>query len=98
MKKLTLTLLAAAALFSTTSALADDDRAYYEKNRASFISHDAAAKAAVAAVGGGRVKEVDFENKGSRAVFEVEILGNSGEWDVIVDAKTGKILSRTQDD
>ncbi|MDO5058710.1 MAG: PepSY domain-containing protein [Neisseria sp.] len=98
MKKTVSALLAASALFAAAPAFADSDMRYYEQHRSELISHEQAAKAALAAVGGGQVKDVDFEYEHGMAVFEVEIRKNHADWDVRIDAKTGKVLSQRLDD
>lgn len=42
----------------------------------------------------GRVEEAELENRGGRVVWEVEIeLGNGEDREVIIDARTGEVLS-----
>ena len=89
---MTATLMAVAA-----PAMADDDDHHYRQNSSQYITHEQASKAAVSAVGSGYAKEVDFEYKPHRgsAYFDVEVQTNTGpEYKVIVDAKTGKVLSK----
>ncbi|MDO4777067.1 MAG: PepSY domain-containing protein [Cardiobacteriaceae bacterium] len=96
LKKNLLALMAAATI--ATPALADDDYRYYEQNRSQYISHDQAAEAALKAVGkNGRVMEVEFDHDWHGDHFDVEVLAEGREYDVIVDAKTGKVLSSRLD-
>lgn len=94
------TILTAALLAISVPALADDEH-MYQQNRDQYISHEKARDIAIEAVGGGTVEygNVDFEyNQKRGAYFEVEVLGKDGkEYDVKVDAKTGKILHKQQD-
>ncbi|WP_029146592.1 PepSY domain-containing protein [Methylophilus sp. 5] len=85
-------------------ALADDDeddvQKMSEKAKAfGLISHeDARAKALVAKPG--VVKEVELERRKFRAGwdYEVEIVDSNGaEWEVYIDAKTGKVNSINRD-
>lgn len=96
LKKSLLTLMAAATI--ATPALADDDYRHYEQNRGQYISHDQAAEAALKAVGkNGRVMEVEFDHDWNGDHFDVEVLAEGREYDVIVEAKTGKVLSSRLD-
>lgn len=98
MFKKTLIGLALAAGISAP-AFADDDYRYYENNRGQFISHDKAAELAVAAVGGGRAVDVEFDHDWNGDHFEVEVIGTDGrEHDVTLDAKSGKVLHKKIDD
>ena len=83
-----------------TPALADGDALYYEQNRQNYISHKQAAKAAQAHVGGGQVKDVEFDrSRMGPDHFDVEVVTTNGvEYDVKVDAKTGQILRSKIDD
>lgn len=47
----------------------------------------------------GRVMETELENEDGKAVWEVEIVdANQQEWEISIDAQTGVILSKEQDD
>lgn len=90
--------LALAAGFSAP-AFAGDDYRYYEKNRSQFISHERAAEIAQEAVGGGRAIDVEFDRDFSGDHFEVEVIAADGrDYDVVIDAKSGKVLSKRIDD
>lgn len=93
-----------AILLATTAlsapAFADDDERYYHQNRQQLISYEKASEAAVQRVGGGYVKDVEFEYKrrSQQSYFDVEIVDKNGnEFDVRVDAKTGKVLYSKRD-
>ena len=100
MNKLMKSTLVLAMMAVATPALADNDDYIYAQNRGQYISYEAAAQNAVAHVGGGFAKDVDFEYKSynNRAFFEVEVINKNGqEYDVIIDAKTGNVLSAKRD-
>ncbi|UOP04336.2 PepSY domain-containing protein [Conchiformibius kuhniae] len=88
-------LFAAFAFGAAAPSFAGDDERYYEQNRAQFITYEKAAQTAVAHVGGGVATDVDFEHSVRKGTyFEVEVRGKDGrEYDVKIDAKTGKVLS-----
>jgi len=85
-------------------ALADDDdndvQKMSEKAKAfGLISHEEAQAKALAAKPG-VVKEVELERRKFRAGwdYEVEIVDSNGaEWEVYIDAKTGKVNSINRD-
>lgn len=91
-----------AAVFSGLSApaLADGDHLHYEQNRAKYITHEKAAKIAVAHVGGGEAVEVEFDRSRYKPDhFDVEVRAKDfRKYDVEVDAKTGKVISSKLDD
>ena len=102
-KKTFAILFAAASVGVASPALADDwyddDEIHYEQNRQNFISHEQAANAAKAKIGAGaHVTDVEFEKKFNGAFFDVEVVNAKGqEFDVRVDAKTGKIIYAKRD-
>ena len=49
-------------------------------------------------VGGGEVLDIDFERNDGRLVFDVEVINDWREYDVKIDATTGRILSFERDD
>lgn len=55
------------------------------------VSAEAAAKIAVAKVGGGRVDEIEQELEHGRWEWKVEVIKSGVEYDVRVDAQTGAI-------
>ena len=57
-----------------------------------YISPDTAAQKAKNAVGGGKIEEVEFKQERGIAVFEVEIEKKDRDFEVTIDAKTGKVL------
>ena len=101
MKKLVLIPL----LLVSGLAIADCDEGeckYYPSPNAAptqtFITKAQAAQIAAEAVGGGFVKDIDFERGFSGTYYEIEVLDNKGrEFEVNVDAKTGKVLSKRRD-
>lgn len=102
-KKTFAILFAAASVSFASPALADDwhddDEIHYEQNRQNYISHEQAAQAAQAKIGAGaHVTDVEFEKKYNGAFFDVEVVNAKGqEFDVRVDAKTGKIIYAKRD-
>lgn len=91
-------------LMISQPVLADDDeddvQKMEEKAKAfSLISHEEAKTKALAAKPG-VVKEVELERRKFSAGwdYEVEIVDSNGsEWEVYIDAKTGKINSVSRD-
>ena len=61
-----------------------------------FISPDQARRAALARVGG-RVKDVDFDYDDGYPHYDVEIVKNGREYDVKVDARSGRVRSVRRD-
>ena len=101
--KITKTLFAALSAGSllalSAPAFADNDQWHYEKNRSQYISFDKAAEIAAQAVKKGRVKDVEFDKDWKGDHFDVEVFDENGqEYEVIIDAKTGKVLSNRRDD
>mgnify|MGYP000895835683 CR=1 FL=1 len=101
--KITKTLFAALSAGSllalSAPAFADNDQWHYEKNRSQYISFDKAAEIAAQAVKNGRVKDVEFDKDWKGDHFDVEVFDENGqEYEVIIDAKTGKVLSNRRDD
>lgn len=97
-------LLSALALSSialiATPALADDDNDTYQaQKQGNIISPEQAAQAAKARITGATVTDVDFEYSSFRgAHYDVEVVDSKGrEYTVIVDAKTGKVVSSYRD-
>ena len=98
-------LLLISLVLSSGFAFADCDEGecqYYPPKNSpqnqSFITKAQAAKIAAEAVGGGFVKDIDFERGFTGTYYEIEVLDNKGrEYEVNVDAKTGKVLSKRRD-
>ncbi|MBA4602232.1 PepSY domain-containing protein [Thermoactinomyces mirandus] len=44
----------------------------------------------------GTVKEIELDDKGTRHVYEIELLGSNGEYEIKMDAGTGEILKVEQ--
>lgn len=64
---------------------------------AAKIGFDKAAEAARAAVSG-TVTEVELDNKHGSVVYEVEVVTDTGDVEVIVDAGNGNVLAQHRDD
>ncbi|MFA9486241.1 PepSY domain-containing protein [Moraxella haemolytica] len=100
MKRIISTLaLSVFAMSFTATASADEDRRIYQQNKAQYISHAKAGEIAKAHVKGTAVKQVEFDHdRMYGAHFDVEIITAQGEYDVKVDAKSGKVISSKFDD
>lgn len=87
-------------LLAATPALAGEDQRYYEANRSQFISYEQAARIAVGHIGDGTAVEVDFDHEEHQgSYFEVDVRAADGrEYDVKIDARTGKVWSSKLDD
>lgn len=110
-KYLTAAALALSALLLAAPAAADNDwddgyrHSHYKakksgkksRQRQGFISPDQAGRAALARVGG-RVKDVDFDYDDGYPHYDVEIIKNGREYDVKVDARSGRVRSVRRDD
>jgi hypothetical protein len=69
------------------------------KNSGGYISRAKAVSIAKARVGGGKVDNVDFERSSHHgAYYEIDIENRKGEYEVRVNAKTGKVISVHRDD
>lgn len=101
--------LALSALLLAAPAAADNDwdDGYHHSHKAKksgkksrqrqgFISPDQARRAALARVGG-RVKDVDFDYDDGYPHYDVEIVKNGREYDVKVDARSGRVRSVRRD-
>lgn len=88
-------LLASAFMIAAAPAMADSDDYYLQQNPGKYITHDAAANAALKKFPGAFIKEVDFDMSRHRgAHYDVELITKGGqEYNVVVDAKNGRILS-----
>ncbi|WFF38813.1 PepSY domain-containing protein [Moraxella nasibovis] len=100
MKKLLTALTLAATAITAAPAMADDDARIYERNKAQYITHDKAGEIAKSHVNGSVVKKVEFDHsRRLGAHFDVDVITAQGvEYDVSVDAKTGKVLKSKIDD
>ena len=95
------TAAAIVAIGGTTAALAADHDDDTPSARATppAVSLDTAEHTARAAVPGTRVTEAEIEHEHGRTVWEVELTAEAGkQYDITLDATTGKILSQTRDD
>ena len=105
-KHLLLSAAATALLGISSPALAhhdghdDDDHphAMHEhKAQAGLISQAQARKAALARIGG-RITDIDLDRDDGRPHYDVEIVKNGLEYKVVVDARTGRVISSRRDD
>ena len=104
-KHLLLSAAATALLGISSPALAhhdghDDDHphAMHEhKAQAGLISQAQARKAALARIGG-RVTDIDLDRDDGSPHYDVEIVKNGQEYKVVVDARTGRVISSRRDD
>ncbi|WP_307754595.1 PepSY domain-containing protein, partial [Neisseria gonorrhoeae] len=62
-----------------------------------IISRAQAEKAAWARVGG-KITDIDLEHDDGRPHYDVEIVKNGQEYKVVVDARTGRVISSRRDD
>lgn len=88
-------LLTAALVVTASPAMADKDDYYLQQNPGKYITHEAAANAALKKFPGAFVKDVDFDmSRYGGAHYDIELVTKGGqEYDVIVDAKNGRVLS-----
>lgn len=100
MKRILTTLaLSATAMTFAMSASADDDQRIYKQNKAQYISLAKAGEIAKAHVKGSAVKQVKFDHDSTYgAHFDVDVATAQGDYDVSVDAKSGKVLKSELDD
>lgn len=87
----------ATTIITPMSAFADDDYAKQQTQQVAKVSYDKAQAIAISAVGGGVVTDIDFELKLGRAYYEVEVVHNNTEYDLKIDANTGKVISKKID-
>ncbi|KZE39038.1 hypothetical protein AV656_09085 [Bhargavaea cecembensis] len=87
-----------AAFAEDTGKLAPVDTAEAKVKQAAsgWISADEAKSIAIEAAGGGEVREMELDRDDQE--YEFEILGESGEVEVKIDANSGKVLKTEQDD
>ena len=62
------------------------------------ISQAQAVKIAKKRVDGGRVTDIDLDRDDGRPHYDVEIVKNGQEYKVVVDARTGRVISSRRDD
>ncbi|MBH2452599.1 PepSY domain-containing protein [Neisseria meningitidis] len=101
-KHLLLTAAATALMGISAPALAhhdghDDDDHGHAAHQHSNISRAQAEKAALARVGG-KITDIDLEHDNGRPHYDVEIVKNGQEYKVVVDARTGRVISSRRDD
>lgn len=69
------------------------------KGNSGYISRAKAVAIAKARVGGGKVDNVDFErSRRHGAYYEIDIENRKGDYEVRVNAQTGKVISVQRDD
>ncbi|MFS4652467.1 PepSY domain-containing protein, partial [Neisseria gonorrhoeae] len=47
---------------------------------------------------GGKITDIDLEHDDGRPHYDVEIVKNGQEYKVVVDARTGRVISSRRDD
>ena len=68
------------------------------KGNSGYISRAKAVAIAKARVGGGKVDNVDFErSRRHGAYYEIDIENRKGDYEVRVNAQTGKVISMQRD-
>ena len=87
-------LLADCGPIEGTVAVADDDRITPDLAR---ISADDARTAALARFAGATVVDVDLEEEDGFLVYEVDLVHDQAEVDVLVDAGSGEVLCSERD-
>lgn len=100
-KLMTVVVISTVALTTTPIALADDDddRRIYQQNKAQYISKQKATQIAKNRVKNSHVKKVEFDHDDGIATYKVELRTKSGvEYDVKINAKTGKIIHVDRED
>lgn len=76
----------------------DDDRRIYQQNKAQYISKQKAIQIAKNRVKNSQVKKAKFDHDNGVATYKVELRTKSGvEYDVKINAKTGKIIDVDND-
>lgn len=100
MKHIWSILAIATAMTVSAPAMADNDARIYQQNKAQYITHAKAGEIAKAHVKGVAVAEVEFDHSHFRgAHFDVDVIAEHGvKYEVVVDAKTGKVLHSEMDD
>ncbi len=79
---------------AVTPAAAAGKKGGYEHRQARYIGVAKAKQIAVKRIGGGRVGDVDFERgRKGRGYYNIEVKRGGNEYDVLVDARTGRVLS-----
>jgi len=94
MKKIMLIPALAGALALGGVALTDNP---VEAAPKGFITMEKARTIAVKAVGG-NVTDIELKRKNTGGIYEVEVQSKGFEFDLIIDAKSGKILKKEKDD
>lgn len=94
------TVIATATLTTAPAVFADNDERIYQQNKAQYISKKQAGQIAQKQIKNSKVKKVEFDHDSHYgATFDVELVNAQGmEYDVKVNAKTGKIIAQDHDD
>ncbi|QNO13290.1 PepSY domain-containing protein [Alkalicella caledoniensis] len=71
----------------------DDDWNEGDPKMDELIGINGAKEIALGRVGGGRIEEIELEEEDGRFIYEVEVEYNGREYELEIDAYTGKILS-----
>ena len=84
-------------VFEAKPAVVKKEIANHQQNT-QYISHEQACNIALKKMGGGIIGDVDFEySRRWGAYYEVEIYKDNWEYEVKVDAVSGKVLSVTKE-
>lgn len=97
LKTLAISALIATTVITPIVAFADSDYAEYQAQQKAKISYDEAKAIALKEIGGGVVHDIDFDLKLGRGYYEVEVFHNNTEYEVKIDANTGKVIKRKVD-
>jgi uncharacterized membrane protein YkoI len=62
------------------------------------VKPDSAQRIALAQVPGGKITEFEIEEEDGKLVYEFKIVGQDGEREIYVDAKTGALVTAEQED
>lgn len=94
-------LLLISVVFSITTVWADDDyddddyreRRVYAQKKVNYISAQKAGQIARSRVKNSRVRKIDFDHDDRYgAVYEVDLVSGRAEYDIKINAKTGKVI------
>ncbi|QEY26766.1 PepSY domain-containing protein [Neisseria zalophi] len=92
-------LLTATVVLAAAPAMADRDQEHLWSNQDKYITHQAAGQAALKQFPGAHLLEVEFDmSRRYNAHYDVELRAADGrEYEVIVDAVSGKVVSSKLD-
>lgn len=98
-KLLTAVAIASTTLVTAPVAFADNDARIYQQNKAKYISHQKAGQIAKNRVKNSRIIKVEFDHDDGIATYQIELRTTSGvEYDVKINAKTGKVIRVERED